>query len=204
MIDFSNGHATIVGMTQSGKTHATMTSLLHHTQGVIFFNPQLVMAPGYTIADKKNNIEQILSALKRGKKINYRPDRATRWIELTYIIEQILAETDKNKLDIVFVADECHLAKRHSKEANSGLVELATTGLSRGIRLASISQRPAEMEYTLLTQSTKFVMFEMEFEGEYLKRKGLPSELINERVRAAGKYHFVEYEKGILSDAKKI
>jgi predicted YcjX-like family ATPase len=75
------------------------------------------------------------------------------------------------------------------------LIRLATTGLGRGYKCIFISQRPAMIDNTLLTQSTKHILFAIGLnDASYLKNNGFPSEEIMQRT-GQEKYIFVEFDQ---------
>lgn len=198
LINFENQHTTVLGTTQTGKTTAVMKSLEKQDKGVLFFNPQQIPMPKtYVKATGENNVEQIIRAIRSGKKVNFVPDRDIRWKQFTYLVNALYKASERAKLDMYFVGDEIHLARMHDREANNAAIEIATTGLTWGIKGIWISQRPAEMEYTLLTQSTLFIFFTTEWEGQYLKQKGIPFADIEKRIQD-GQYSFCTYHRKVL------
>jgi predicted YcjX-like family ATPase len=93
------------------------------------------------------------------------------------------------------VIDEVHLFRNEGKKA---LIRLATTGLGRGYKCIFISQRPAMIDNTLLTQSTKHILFAIGLnDASYLKSNGFPSEEIMNRT-GQEKYIFVEFDQKIV------
>jgi len=192
MIQFNNGHSTVIGLTRSGKTYATQKSLLDYKnerRGVLFFNTQHETMPYYTKATGYTNMKELIASLKRGEKINYLPntDIDIRQSELEYIINQLYKVQG---LNIVLAVDEVHL---YEKEALKALVRVATTGLRYGITGVWISQRPANIDNTLMTQSNQFIIFKTNMENGYMKRYGIPGEEIKEKLEGK-KYNYCVYD----------
>lgn len=186
-------HTSAVGTTGTGKTYAMNRLILRESLGSLYFNTNLVkLAAGWTRADKSNSFQQIVKAIKEGKKINYLPDRMIRDKELIHLIDKFfMAGFNENK-PFIFAVDECHLYK---KDADRKLVEVATAGRTFGFIGTFISQRPAEMNYTLLSQSNLFYMFDVnDFEVEYLKKKGFPVDTIKSEIARLGQFSYCVYD----------
>lgn len=193
LINFKSGHSTVIGITRSGKTYATKESLKSVKDGVIFFNTQLEDMPNSFIkCNADNNIRIIMSALSKGKKIDYRPnlDSNVREKELKYIIDNLYLRSQIDK-KIYLVVDEIHL---YEKESLKAVVQVATTGLRYNIYGIWISQRPANINNTLMTQSNQFIMFKTNMESEYFKRYGIPSDDVKKRLEKGGQYSYCYYD----------
>lgn len=208
LIQFPDKHAAAFGTTQTGKTYGVQKSLLAVPEGVIFFNVNHAGGmTGYTMADRSQDIEVILSALREGEKINYMPSREYRWLEMAIITEAIL-ETGKLNCRVVF--DECHLMyntstdKQAKRKAQAAAEEIATTGLSKGMRAVYITQRPALMDNTLMTQAEYKIFYRTENEGPYLQRYGVPHEDLIGRLNVGGDYAYCTYYRGELDGAHKV
>lgn len=190
MIDFQGGHTTVIGLTRSGKTYATKKSLEKAGKAVLFFNTQHEDMPkSFVVADGDNHYEQLNRALKQMKKINFLPDTDTTIAQkqLAYLINKLY---DGSKHDMILVVDEIHLFE---KEALKNCIRVATTGLRFGITGVWISQRPANINNTLMTQSNQFVIFETNMESNYFKQYGIPHEDIRQRLEQGGKYSYCTY-----------
>lgn len=188
LIDFG-GHCTVIGKTGSGKTYATRKSLQKAKGGVLFFNTMLTEMPGFIEAMKFNTWAQINSILQRGGKVSYMPalDRDMRNMELSYIIKKLY----NNKENVMLAVDEVHL---YDKAATNSMIEVATTGRHFGIKGIWISQRPANVDNTLMTQSEQFVIFKLNMEQGYFDRYKMPGEEIMQKVSAGGQYAYVVYD----------
>lgn len=184
MIPFTNGHYTVIGKTRSGKTYAVKKSLDAIKSGVLFFNVQQEEMPkNFITADGDNDLKQIRAALAQGDKINFIPStNRQHWNrQLEYIVQGFY---DGRTHDFYFVADECHLA---DVKATDSLIQIATTGLRFGIRGVFLSQRMANIDKTLVTQSTNYVIFETNLEAQYFRAKGIPIDEIERRIQTMPK-----------------
>lgn len=201
MLQF-NGHTTVVGLTQEGKTFATTKSLLEAKQGVLFFNTKLDPLPvsGYTDVDGTSSPDLLFKLLGRGRKVAFHPsrNRAARSAQLAWLISTIYNEGPQ---DLILAIDEVHL---FDKRGELAMEELATTGLSKGYKGVWISQRYANINNTLMTQSTEHVIFRTVMEQEYFKRYGLPFDQIEQKLQQGGQYHFVTYDHKELRGPFKV
>jgi DNA helicase HerA-like ATPase len=190
-----HGHTTVIGKTRSGKTYATVRLLAKEKQGVLFFNTQYEDVPGYIYADGNNTYRQIKQALKQGKKINYHPGTylEQKQSELSYLIEYLFQAGFRQDNNIFLAVDEAHLY--NDKEVASQLRRVATGGIRFGLSGVWISQRPALVDNTLMTQSTNMLIFECAMEGQYFRRYNVPyDEQIQPILTKYGQYSFVEYD----------
>lgn len=199
MID-KNEHYAVFGQTRSGKTTSTYTMLAGQKKAVLFFNTQQIVIPGYVNIDKKITIKQLLRLMQTGKKCNYIPDRETRQEELSALINTLYSLAGHNKIDIYLVIDEIHL---YEKRALKSAEEVATTGIRWGIHLIAISQRPAKVSNTILTQATSFLFFKLSImERQYLESYRIPFDEVYNKIKE--QYQFVIFDSYTVSDAKKI
>lgn len=195
-----DGHTTTLGITRSGKTWATKKSLKARKEGVIFFNTQHEDMPGFTEASRENTWQQVSGILNRGGKVNYKPafDEDVRNKELCLLIDRIHNGTERN---IIIAVDEVHL---FDKTAQKAMIRVATTGLRFGIKGVWISQRPANIDNTLMTQSNQFVIFKLNMESAYLDRYRMPSDEIKRKIESGGQYAYVVYDWESLKGPFKV
>jgi hypothetical protein len=196
LIDFGEeDHTAVFGQTRSGKTYGARESLQKQSKGVLFFNTQQIRFPGaWTVATKQTDFDDIVDGLIGGEKIVYNPSREHRQQELATIILLLYkaAEEHMSDLDIYVVIDEVHL---FTGRALAACVELATTGIRWGLKAVWISQRPAKVDNTLMTQSTRFVLYELsQMESQYFKTYRLPFEEIYSKLGEGGKYSYVVFD----------
>ena len=191
LVNFENGHSTVIGTTRSGKTYATKKSLEKVKEGVIFFNTQYEEMPSSFIkVSAKDDIKVIINALKANKKINYIPqlDSIIRDKELIYLVESLYRRDSEKR--IYLVVDEVHL---YEKESLKALIKVATTGLRFGVHGIWISQRPANIDNTLMTQSNQFVIFKTNMESGYFGRYGIPDDEIKSRLKEEYSYCIYDF-----------
>jgi hypothetical protein len=200
-IPLENEHTTVLGLTRHGKTYAIIQTLRHIKESVFFFNVQHEEVPReFTNADLNNTPSQIKKALQSGKKINYMPSSKIEVMqkELSAIVEHLYENKDWN---VRFVVDEVHLMK---KGALDSCIRVATTGLRHGIKAVFISQRPAKVDNTLYSQSTKHIIFALgKVDESYLDNYGFPVEEIVSKTRNE-KYTFVTFDQKEVKGPYKI
>jgi DNA helicase HerA-like ATPase len=201
-IDFSKKHTTVVGMTQSGKTTAVMRSAEKMKEGVLFFNTQQIEVSNVWVnADGTDDERVLIKALRKGEKINFLPNRGTRWKQLRAIIALLYEATERSLLNVYVIMDEIHLAE---KDALKAAIEVATTGIRWGIHAVFISQRPALIDNTIMNQSMQFVFLKTTLEKRYLENYGLPYESIRAGLEKGGKYAYMVYDFHSLKGAFKV
>lgn len=195
--DIKNEHGTVIGLTQHGKTYATIKTLENMNEPIFFFNSQHTpVGAGWVEASGGNTVEQIFYALEKGYRVNFLPsdegiDQMSK--QLKAIVDELYK---RGKMNIRFVVDEVHLFWM-TKDAGgkNSLLRLATTGLGRGFKCLFLSQRPAKIDNTLYTQSTKHIIFALgKLDESYLKTNGFPVEEIISRT-GNEKYRFVEFDQ---------
>lgn len=198
-------HCTVMGMTQYGKTYATIKTLENLKEGVLFINPQLTKTPkSFIKADRNNTPGDIWRAVRMGQKVDYHTHDDLESIskEVGLLISRLY---EIGKLDCRIALDECHLLSLSKDKSglNAGK-RLASTGLSRGFKTIFISQRPATVDNSFYTQSTKHIMFNLGINDyDYLSRLGFPAEEIKSKV-GGQKYKFVEFDQMEVKGAYQI
>lgn len=199
-------HVTVLGLTQHGKTYATMETLKSLKEGVLFFNVQQEITPNNFIkASNTNTWSQIKGLLKEGKKVNYIPDTDLESAskELGALINELY---NSGQLKCRIAIDECHLFSSLTKD-KSGIkacIRLATTGLRFGYQTIFLSQRPAKVDNTLYSQSTKHVLFALgKVDESYLKNHGFPVEEIVSKTEN-DYYNFVVFNQKEVSEVMRI
>lgn len=200
-----NEHVTVMGMTQYGKTYATLKTLEGLKEGVLFINPQQTKVPkSFIKATMENSAGDIWRVVKMGKKVNYETSDNLEVISME--IGRLIDGLYKiGKLDCRVVIDECHLLSLSKDKSglNAGK-RLASTGLSRGFKTVFISQRPATVDNSFYTQSTRHILFNLGLNDyEYLSQKGFPVNEIKEKTYGK-KYVFVEFDQMFVKGAYTI
>jgi len=171
-------HVCILGTTSSGKT-VLATKLFKDFQKIcIFFNTQQEIYPERYADAIVSTVPNLLQRLKDNKKkIVFNPgidqkekeeDLAKIQHVLFQIGEQINSASQRN-IWCYFFVDEAHLFG--DKKGIPALNGFFTNGLRYGVLTIAISQRPANLSHTVLTQSGIHILFYMnEFEAEYLEK----------------------------------
>jgi hypothetical protein len=167
-------------------------------EGVLFVNTndEVKSIPsGYIGANGKNTFSQIKAALKEGYKINYVPDtyEEIRNKEVETLIKKLFTAgfTEDNK--VYFALDEVHLYT--GKEVLNELKRVATGGLRHGINGIWISQRPALIDNTLMTQSQGMIIFRTYMEEQYFDRYRIPYEKMEQLMNKMGDYSYCTWDK---------
>jgi hypothetical protein len=194
MYEFKTGHSIVLGLTQSGKTYAVKKILQKAKEGVLFFNTQQEDLQGFVKVNKKIPFSVILKLLKLKKKVNYIPDSRLKvqFIEVEFLINELFENGYFTKTNsIFFVVDEAHLFTKTSLDA---ITRIATSGIRWGINGIFISQRPANLDNTLMSQSTHMLIFKCNMESQYFKNYSIPIENILTNIQNNGKYSFCEYD----------
>lgn len=200
-----NGHVVVIGRTQNGKTFATMHTLTQTKDGVFFFNAQLVSTPnGFIKVNGDYSTEQIISLLKKGKKLNYLPSTDIKKMgkELVTITNSFY---DYGEINMRYVIDEVHLFQMlGEKDALNACKRVATTGIRFGYKGVFLSQRPAMVDNTLYTQAIQNVIFNLgKNDVGYMKNLGFPVEEIMNKIDNTP-YVFVTYDDKEINGPFKI
>lgn len=188
-----NGHTTVIGKTQEGKTYAVNHILKNQKNGVIFFNTQLEELKNYIKIDKNTSFKVINDLLKKGQKLNYEPSSrlSIQSQEITFLINQIFENCNFSKSNyIYFVVDEVHLFKKVALES---ICRIATGGIRYGVHGIFLSQRPANIDNTLMTQSIEMIIFKCNMESQYFKNYCIPIDEILLKIEQNGRYSFCSY-----------
>ena len=190
------GHEVVIGRTQSGKTHYAVKARANFWRGpVLFFNPQGFPPPGdYIAVTGRDNLGQIMQALRAGLRLSYIPSDRDEIAEqeLSCLVGAVFSADWPQSGGLLFVADE-------SQDFSRPLRRIARRGLARGVTGVFISQRPAEMHNTLLTQAIRHVIFSSAWESQYFKRYGLDADKIAGLLAAAPKYSYLVVANGCIS-----
>lgn len=195
LIEF-DGHTTVIGRTGSGKTYGTLKSIAPLKCGCLFLDTVMTDKPtdfknkSINVDTKKSDIGLIRDALKDNCKLSLEYTRATEEYrnDMTYNLITYLMRYKWQKL--LIAVDEVHLYSKHGIKA---LEQIATVGRHKGIYLVAISQRPANISNTIMTQSEKFVIYSLSgMETDYLKRYNIPAEDILEKTTE--QYSYVTWD----------
>jgi hypothetical protein len=201
---FKDGHTIVVGLTQSGKTYAVTKCLLNDSKPVLFFNVQQEDLKGYVRVNKHTPFRIILKLLRLNRKINYIPDSRLKaqGNEITFLINQLFEfGCFSKKRSMYIVIDEAHLFE---DEALENIRRIATSGIRWGLNGIFISQRPANLHNTLMTQSSHMLIFKTNMETQYFKNYNIPIFEILKLIDQNGKYSFCEYDFLTIKSYKKL
>jgi hypothetical protein len=205
MFNFSEtGHSIVLGQTQTGKTYATEHILKAQNKGCIFFNTQLEDLKGFIKVNKGTSFKIIKNLLNKGQKLNYMPvpKLQIQEQEIKFLVAQLFEFGNFSKDKNIFVAiDEVHLFTKSSQQA---IERIATSGLKFGLNGIFLSQRPANMSNTLMSQSIEMLIFKCSMESQYFKNYDIPIEDILAKIEANGKYSFCSYDFTIVKEYNKL
>lgn len=205
MLQEFNGHTTVIGRTQVGKTYTTVRKLLQQKQGVLFYNTQYEELPGYVDVYPDNcSYAQIERLLRKGAKVNFNPPShpEERDKMLSLLVRKLL-ESGFDKQNFIFLAvDEAHLYT--DKRVLPELIRIATGGMRFGIHGVWISQRPALIPNTLMTQSTSMMIFPCNMESQYFKSYGIPYSDMENEFAKNGPYSYCLYDFKDIEGHRKI
>jgi hypothetical protein len=194
---------TIIGITLSGKSYYAKKTLFLEECGVLFINTLHDDADmeGWTKADSKSDIYDIIHGLSRGKKINYHPAKniETREIEVFYVVNKLLG---RENIEFILAVDEVHLYE--SKEIEILFKNVSQMGRHSGIVPVWISQRPQQLDRALITQSYTIIIFNTNMEDSYFKSYGINPDKLKQEIQGRP-YYFCEWTQSHgLGKAQKL
>jgi hypothetical protein len=204
MYNLEQGHTTVVGRTREGKTYTVSHILKELMQGVLFYNTSNEELKGYIKVNQKTPFFMILDLLIKGQKLNYIPSSELKkqYQEISFLIKHLFNYAKFNKNNFIYiVVDEAHLFKGDSLDQ---VERIATGGLHYGLHGIFLSQRPANLSNTLMTQSSNMMIFFSNMESQYFKNYSIPIEEILKRIEKNGKYSFCTFDFKEIKDYKKI
>lgn len=196
-----NNHIFICGLTRSGKTYFAKNATAQLPRPVIFFNVQNEQLPScFLTVTENDDLMQLEKHIKSGGKIDFRFTQKCALPQVMCIIGFIIryfmncgAYSQEKPLYIVI--DEAQLL---SGEALKAAIDASTRGLSRGIRLICISQRPALVDKTIYTQAAEHYIFRLQpAEKQYMQNKGVDFWKLQEMWQKFGQYSYV-YTDGFI------
>ncbi|MCT4564154.1 MAG: type IV secretory system conjugative DNA transfer family protein [Maledivibacter sp.] len=201
---FKGHHTFVCGMTQNGKTAFTVEKLKQTRQPVLFFNPQHEKVEGFVLANIDHKPSQIIRALKMGLRVDYRAsldDEEASW-ELYYLVDNLFRAGFTKQDPIIFAIDEVHIQNDY-KQGKKALKKVANRGLTFGIHAVFISQRPANVPLTIVTQADKHYIFKTGLEKEYFTRKGIKYDRVKDLIEQGGEYSYVEFDGASINGPYK-
>ncbi|HYE68648.1 MAG TPA: hypothetical protein VEA58_08550 [Anaerovoracaceae bacterium] len=178
LIEEGNWHVFVCGLTQSGKSYFSHRAMLGISVGVLYMNVQGEKVPRGFVTVYANRIEpdQLIEMLRDGVKINlvFSDTRKALDYFVGTVLNMLMDAGFDEDYYIYIGLEECHLYRGYSKEIAD---YVSTSGLKKGIRLISISQRPATCSKTIYSLAfAHYIFFISEADREYMKSKGIDYE----------------------------
>jgi len=198
-----NKHLCIIGETQSGKTVLANELFRINDTKSLFID---IEDMGEIKAEREVNMNtsptEFKAIIKHYSKIKYIPstDPKTAQKEVLWIWNTLMSMN----INICVFVDEI----QNYGDSNRNVFDVyAIRGLKHGVHLVSISQRPAYVSKTIMTQTPVIVFFEIgTFEREYFRRYQLPYDrMLNifydiaengDLTRKIPLYSFIVFERG--------
>lgn len=170
------GHACVFGCTGSGKSHLVKAALEDHRGGALVIDPQEERDWPATYLTGRESLRDVYRALRRGAHMAYVPDKEPE--AAIRLLSRFCQDFINGKWgDLWLVIDEAQTYA--PKNVPSPLSWIATRGRVHGIKGIWVSQRPAAISHTLLTQARYHYLFYLgAFEDVYLRTYGLDGEAI--------------------------
>lgn len=194
--DIVGKHTVIIGSTDSGKSTFAEHLFMKNPYKSIYYDVQEERNP------KSNKAVLLeggfnLEALKRYNRIVIyakfnSEQRKAELTNITNILFKLGKYYPRRRVWCVLFVDEAHeIAPLH--ENNNPLNFVFTKGLSYGIAGVAITQRPALLNNTVLTQAKNHFIFNINFyETPYFSKFKLPFDEIEEHIK--NDYHFARWD----------
>jgi hypothetical protein len=145
-------HKIFIGMTDAGKTFEAKKQMLASSKGVLFVNyVEKERSRGFEQVSKRTDIDLIKTMLNNGRKVQYNCGRKTFNQEVKALYD--IFEEHEN---FIFCIDEVHLLNDKVKEE---IANLWKTGKHNNISAWGLTQRPTELERSMVTQSKEMYVF---------------------------------------------
>lgn len=201
----NNSHVFICGLTRSGKTYFAKNAVAQLKRPVIFFNVQNEQMPGrFLQVNERADFKLIKKHLAAGGKIDFRFSQACSLAQIQaiigFVIRSLMQDHYTQQKPIYIVIDEAQLLSNKGLEA---AIDASTRGLSRGVRLICISQRPALVSKTIYTQASEHYIFRLQ-DGEkmYMQNKGVDFEKCKQLWQQNGQYSYV-FTDGFITEGRR-
>ena len=197
LISQGNNHVFICGITRSGKTYFAKEAARRLRGPVLFFNVQdEELGAPFQDFGPFDDPAQLWAQLRKGAKIDFRfYDLNSKQIMLVIssLINQIMTRRIfSEKKPIYIVIDEAQILTGPGLDA---AINASTRGLARGVRLISITQRPALVDKTIYTQAQEQYLFRLApSEGTYLKSKGIDYDYCLTAWEQNGEHSYIYFD----------
>lgn len=207
LLTSNNNHVFICGITRSGKTYFAKTATARLKSPVLFFNVQGEKMPApFLEVNYQNETADILKYIKKGYKLNFvfgnlRLDQIMRCIG--FLCDQIMrCGSFSQHKPVYIVIDEAQILEA---QALRSAITISTRGLAKGVRLISITQRPALVNKTIYTQAAEQYLFRLApSEAQYIKNKGIDYDYCLKEWEKLGDYSYIFSNGFILKGYTKI
>lgn len=206
-MNYGDNHVFVCGLTRSGKSHFVRVSMRESKYPVLYLNIQGEPVEKGFLRVNSDAVTgaQLVEMLRDTKaKINlcFRDTRKAYSVTVGYLMSLLMDAGFSSGSPVYVVVDECHLLKGYALE----MVKVcATAGLKKGVRLVYVTQRPANADKTLYTQSYEQYIFETgEAERGYFRDKGVDFDRCRELWQDNGKYSYCYFNGYELSGQKGI
>lgn len=191
----------ILGKTRSGKSYLAKRAIEKHRGGVLVVDTKAEKDwPAYYL-DGREPLVGIYRDLQKGAHLAYvpNPDPA----KAARALERICLDLIRRRWrELWLVVDE---AQVHARKGVPGPIDyIATQGAGQGIRLVAITQRPAMLSHTVLTQADQVYIFMLgRFEDGYLRSYGLDGPALRDTLSNAGAYTYMVFDGATISGPYK-
>ena len=204
LISQGNNHVFICGITRSGKTYFAKEAARRLKSPVLFLNVQdEALGAPFQDFGPFDDPAQLRRQLQKGSKIDFRFwDLSGKQIQIVIasLINNIMQQRDfSERRPVYIVIDEAQILTGPGLDA---AIAASTRGLARGVRLISISQRPALVDKTIYTQASEQYLFRLApSEGQYLKNKGIDYDYCLKTWEDLGQYSYI-YTDGFIMEGR--
>jgi DNA helicase HerA-like ATPase len=192
-----DGHLVILGLTGSGKSYL-MHRLIEQWEGATFtVDPQDEGLPG-DLVTRRNTLGDIVRELKAGGRLVYAPRTsipAAR--KVMDALVPVFLNWEKWEPPLLVTIDEAQIFAPEGRY--SMLEDVALRGRKWQVRLALVTQRPAELSKGVITQCAKQVIFETAWEAPYFTQRGIPMDQAQALLQQGGQYSYVVHQNGRLA-----
>lgn len=197
LITQGNNHVFVCGITRSGKTYFAREAARRIRGPVLFLNVQDEdLGAPFIDFSPFDDPAPLFRQLRKGAKIDFRfLDLSDKQIQIVIgsLITQIMQRRDfSQEKPIYIVIDEAQVL---SGPGLAAAISASTRGLARGVRLISITQRPALVDKTIYTQASEQYLFRLATsEGAYLKNKGVDYDFCLQAWEKYGDHSYIYFD----------